>query len=253
MFYKKENLPIESNIKAFNITFKGLNKNFILSLLESSKKLNIVVTVNAELIVLANENKKFMDILNKNITTVDGQIPYFFLKLKTKSRKLKIEKLSGSDMIYLICKKAAELKLKVFLLGGLETSNKISQQKLKNLFPELNVDGYSPPYFPYPFPKEHNEKILEILKKSMPHVLFVAFGAPKQEFWIEDNKLFLEEIGVILAMGVGGTLEMVAGIEKRAPRILQKIGLESIWRLCQNPKRFKRFLRNFKFFRYIFL
>jgi len=239
-----------SEIKAFNISFKALRKRDIFSLLEYNEKLHIVITVNAEFIVLANENEKFKRILNANITTIDGQIPYFFLKIRY--RNFKIEKLSGSDLIFDICKKSAQLGLKVFLLGGLETSNKISQQRLKELFPELNINGYSPPYAPYPFKKEHNEKILKILKDYSPDVLFVAFGAPKQEYWIEDNKEFLEKIGVRLAIGVGGTFELVSGIEKRAPRFLQEIGLESIWRLYQNPRRLKRFIKNFKFFKYVF-
>ncbi|OAG27022.1 WecB/TagA/CpsF family glycosyltransferase [Thermodesulfatator autotrophicus] len=238
-------------IKAFNILFKGLKKDFILSLLENKKGFNIITTVNAEFIVLANETERFRRILNKNISTVDGQIPYFFLKLR--NPKSKIEKISGSDLIFDICKKASQLGLKVFLLGGLETSNKISQQRLRELFPGLIISGYSPPYSPYPFSKQHNEKILKILKDFSPEVLFVAFGAPKQEYWIEDNRTLLEEIGIRLAIGVGGTFELVAGIEKRAPKFVQKIGLESIWRLYQNPKRFRRFLRNFKFFKYAFL
>jgi N-acetylglucosaminyldiphosphoundecaprenol N-acetyl-beta-D-mannosaminyltransferase len=241
---------MESSIKAFNITFKGLTKDFILSLLKKTNTLNIITPVNAELIVLANENERFREILNKNISTIDGQIPYLFLKIKY--RNLKFEKLSGSDLIFDICKKASELKLKVFLLGGLEISNKIAQQKLKELFPNLIISGYSPPYSPYPFAKEHNENILKIIEDFSPDVLFVAFGAPKQEFWIDDNKTLLEKIGIKLAVSVGGTFEIVAGIERRAPKFIQKIGLESIWRLYQNPKRFKRFIRNFKFFKYAF-
>ncbi|WP_456426835.1 WecB/TagA/CpsF family glycosyltransferase [Desulfurobacterium sp.] len=241
---------MESNIKSFNVIFKGLKKDFILSLLESKNGLNVITPVNAELIVLANETERFRKILNKNISTIDGQIPYFFLRIRNKG--LKIEKISGSDLIFDICRKASQLKLKVFLLGGLETSNKISQQRLRELFPGLIISGYSPQYSPYPFPKQHNEKILEILKDFSPDVLFVAFGAPKQEYWIEDNRTSLEEIGIRLAIAVGGTFELVAGIEKRAPKFIQKIGLESVWRLYQNPKRFRRFLRNFKFFKYVF-
>jgi N-acetylglucosaminyldiphosphoundecaprenol N-acetyl-beta-D-mannosaminyltransferase len=141
-----------SNIKAFNINLNGLTKDFILSLLDS-KKLNVIIPVNAELIVLANENKKFMDILNKNITTIDGQIPYLFLKLKACKIKIKVEKLSGSDLIFDICKKASLKKLKVFLLGGLEISNKLSQKRLEEMFPELIIDGYSPLILLTLFPK----------------------------------------------------------------------------------------------------
>ncbi len=241
---------MESNIRAFNINFKGLNKDFIFSLMETEEEFNIVTTVNAEFIVLANENVRFQKILNDNISTIDGQIPFFFLKLKYPNKKF--EKLSGSDLIFYICEKASKSGQKVFLLGGLEISNETARQKLKKLYPGLLIEGYSPPFSPYPFSKELNEKILDILKRFSPDILFVAFGAPKQEYWIEDHKLFLKKIGVRLAIGVGGTFELVAGIEKRAPKFIQTLGLESLWRLYQNPKRFKRFVRNFKFFKYIF-
>jgi len=238
-------------ITAFNIIFKGLKKDFIFSLLEGKEGLNVITTVNAEFIVLANEIERFRTILNKNISTIDGQIPYFFVKLR--NPKLNIEKLSGSDLIFDICAKATKLKLKVFLLGGTAIANKLSQQQLKELCPKLIISGYSPPYSPYPFPEKLNKKILESIRIFSPDVLFVAFGAPKQEYWMEDNREFLEKIGVRLTIGVGGTFELVAGIEKRAPKFVQKIGLESVWRLYQKPKRFKRFLRNFKFFKYAFL
>jgi len=237
-------------IKAFNIVFRGLKKEFVLSFLKKENEFNVIIPVNAELIILANESEKFRNIINRNIATVDGQIPYFFLKLRSSGRR--VEKISGSDLIYDICREAANLRLKVFLLGGLDISNRISQQRLRELFPKLIIDGYSPVYTPYPFPKEHNDKIREVLQKFSPDVLFIAFGAPKQEYWIEDNRDFLQRIGVRLAVAVGGTFELVAGIEKRAPKFIQKVGLESVWRLYQNPKRLKRFLRNFKFFKYAF-
>lgn len=241
---------MELEVRAFNLIFKGLSKDYLLSLLERKDALRIVTPVNAELIVMANKEERFRNLLCNNIATIDGQIPYFILKFRRKARR--IEKISGSDLIYDICKRSAQLNLKVFLLGGLKQSNKISQRKLKTMFPTLSIRGYSPPYSPYPFPKELNRKILEILQEFSPDVLFVAFGAPKQEYWIEDNRTFLERLGIRLVIAVGGTFELVAGIEKRAPKFIQQIGLESVWRLYQNPKRFKRFLRNFKFFKYAF-
>jgi N-acetylglucosaminyldiphosphoundecaprenol N-acetyl-beta-D-mannosaminyltransferase len=237
------------NIKAFNIKFNGLIKEYILSLL-NQKDFKFIITANAELIILSNENKRFMEILNKNIVTIDGQVPYWFIKLKYKNKK--IEKLSGSDLIYDLCEEASKKGFKVFLLGGSESANLKSRERLKMLFPELIIYGYSPPYHPYPFPEDLNKIIIDKISKFSPDILFVAFGTPKQEFWIDDNKELLEKIGVRMAIGVGGAFEMVAGIEKRAPKWVQKIGLEGLWRIFQNPKRFKRFLRLYKFFKYIF-
>lgn len=238
-----------SEIKCFNITFKGLKKEYILYLLRTNS-LDVVIPANAELIVMANEIENFREILNKNITTIDGQIPYFFTKLKNK--ELNIDKISGSDIIFDICNEASKLGLKVFLLGGLKDSNRLSQEHLMQVFPSLIISGYSPPYASYPFSKEHNNNIFNHLKKNNPDIIFVGFGAPKQEYWIEDNKIRLKNLGIRLAVCVGGTFEFVSGKEKRAPKFVQNIGLESLWRLVQNPKRLKRFARNFIFFKYAF-
>ncbi len=236
---------------AFGIHFKVLRKDHLLSLVEKDKPLKIIATVNAEFIILANEDERFKRILNDNISVIDGQIPYLLIKLRHPS--MKIEKLSGSSVIYDICEKAAELRLRVFLLGGTNIANDITKKRLKSLYPNLVLSGYSPPYCRYPFLMKHNQKIINVISKFKPDVLFVAFGPPKQEFWIDDNKIELEKIGVRLAMGVGGTFEIISGIEKKAPKFVQQIGFEGIWRLCQNPKRYKRFLNLFNFFKYISL
>ena len=97
-----------------------------------------------------------------------------------------------------------------------------------------------------------NKIIIDKISKFSPDILFVAFGPPKQEFWADDNKELLEKIGVRITIGVGGAFEMVAGVEKRAPKWIQKMGLEGPWRIYQNPKRFERFLRLYRFFKYIF-
>lgn len=239
---------MELYIKEFNLNFNGLSKEKLLDGLKENK-LQVIFPVNSELIVMANENEKFKNVLNKYITTIDGQIPFFIIKLK--NRDVYLEKISGSEFIYDVCNVANELGLKVFLLGGLEESNKLSQKKLKEKFPNLHMDGFSPPYSPYPFPNELNERILEYLKKSSPDILFVAFGAPKQEFWINDNIKELKELGIRFIMSVGGTFEIVSGREKPAPLLIKKLGFESVWRLLQNPKRINRFFRNFKIFKYI--
>ena len=237
------------HVKAFNIKFNGLTKEYILSLL-NQKDFKLIIPTNAELTILANENERFMEILNKNTITIDGHIPYWLIKLKYKN--INIEKLSGSDLIYDLCEEANKKGFKVFLLGGLESSNVKSQERLRSLFSELIIDGYSPPYYPYPFPEDLNKIIIDKISKFSPDILFVAFGAPKQEFWVDDNKELLEKIGVRITIGLGGAFEMVAGVEKRAPKWIQKMGLEGPWRIYQNPKRFERFLRLYRFFKYIF-
>jgi len=233
-------------IKFTNLIFKGLSRDIVL---KQEKFLKIIIPTNAELIVKAQSEKKFKKIICENFATFDGQVPYFLAKKQNK--EVFFEKISGSDLIYDFCELAKNENYKIFLLGGYEDSNKLSIKKLQEQY-NINIDGYSPAYEPYPFLKESNEKILKKIKEFKPDILFVAFGAPKQEFWIDDNKKILEDIGVKWVVGSGGTFEFVAGKIKRAPVLIQRIGLEGVWRFLLEPKwfRFKRLLKSLKIFLY---
>ena len=220
-------------------------------LLTLSESLKHIITVNAEAIVRAQDDLKLLNIINKGSATIDGQIPLWIFKQKYP--QIKIEKLSGSDMIYDICDWAGKKNLKVFLLGGNEYSNELSVKKLHEQY-HVNIKGFSPKYAPYPFSENLNQLILKEIKEFSPHIIFVGFGMGKQEYWIDDNRNALEKIGVQLAIGCGGTFDFVAGTIKRAPVFIQKIGLEGIWRLIMEPKwfRLKRILLSFKIFYYAF-
>lgn len=230
-----------------NLHFRGLTKEV---LFEESNVIKFIITVNAQFIVHANEDKVFREIINQNFATFDGQIPYFFARKK--NHNMYFEKLSGSDLIYDFARFASKNQKRMFLLGGYEDSNSGSVEKLKN---EYNIDvfGYSPPYQPYPFNIEHNKKILARIQKIKPDIVFVGFGAIKQELWINEHLEQLEAIGVKWVIGSGGTFEFVSGKIKRAPSFIQKIGLEGVWRLMTEFKifRLQRLFESFKFFKYI--
>lgn len=223
------------NVAQFcNLMFKGLTLEDVL--VHKEQEINIIVTCNSEFIVKSQTNKRFREIINKNIATIDGQIPYLLFKLK--NRNIKVQKLSGSDLIYEFCRIAQKYNKRVFLLGGYPESNRLAVEKLKKEY-NIEIEGYSPPYEPYPFSEENNKKILEKIELFKPNILLVGFGAVKQEFWIEDNKDFLIKNGVEYAMGIGGAFDFVSGRIKRAPKVIQKMGLEGVWRLLMEPKWFR--------------
>lgn len=225
--------------------------NHLSDLLKHSNKFKQVVTINAEAIARAQKDKKLYDIINNSTTTIDGQIPLWLYKYKFKTKN--IEKISGSDLIYDICKWAKINNYKIFLLGGNPDSNQSSQEILKKTY-QINITGYSPQYSPYPFSQTLNQEIFAFIQKFQPEILFVAFGMGKQEYWINDNIQKLEECGVKMAIGCGGTFEFVSGKIKRAPKLMQTIGLEGLWRLIMEPKMFrvKRILTSMKIFYYFF-
>jgi N-acetylglucosaminyldiphosphoundecaprenol N-acetyl-beta-D-mannosaminyltransferase len=162
------------------------------------------------------------------------------------------EKLSGSVIIYDFCELAQKKYLKMFLLGARQENNRLAVCAIREKY-KIAIDGYSPPFEEYPFSVEFNKLCIDKIKNFKPEILFVGFGAPKQEYWIDDNKIVLSEIGVQYAVGCGGTFDFVSGNIKRAPVFIQKLGLEGLYRFLQEPNktRFKRLIDSMKFIKYI--
>lgn len=231
----------------FGLDFKGLEKNAVL---HKDNRLKQIATVNAEFIVEAHRDQKFLDVLKKSMLVFDGEIPFRLAKLL--NPKKHIEKLPGSELVYDFCELAKRDSLRVFLLGGLEKSNSDAVSTLRDKY-SIDIEGFSPEYAKLPFSIDHNNSILEKIKSFEPDILLVGFGAKKQELWTSQNYEDLNDIGVKWAIGVGGTFEMVAGVLKRAPKWIQKSGLEGFYRFLKEPKlfRFKRLIKSFGIFKYV--
>ena len=150
-----------------------------------------------------------------------------------------------------MCEFAGEHGHRVFLLGAAAEVNREACARLRKDF-GIQTEGYSPPNRPFPFPRAEDEEILARLREFRPQIVVVCFGSPKQELWADLHNETLDRMGVRWVIGAGGTLDFIAGAVKRAPVLLQKAGLESVWRLVLEPRsRIRRVLRAFQFFRYI--
>lgn len=232
-----------------NIEFNILHKKDLF--IRSDNETKCIATVNAQFIVLANTDKRYMDYINSHYATFDGEIPLKEAKKHCPQFK-DAEKLPGSEIVYDFCQYAKDNSLRMFFLGGYEDSNKAAVKVIKERY-GIEIDGYSPPYEKYPFSKSFIENCMSRIIEFRPDIIFVGFGAPKQEWFIEDQLNKLNEIGVKYIIGSGGTFEFVSGKINRAPAWVSKIGLESIYRLLQelNIVRLKRILYSFRFFKYI--
>lgn len=236
-------------MKFCNIEFNILHKDDLFVRLENETK--CIATVNAQFIVLANTDKRYMDYINSHYATFDGEIPLKEAK-KHYSEFKDAEKLPGSEIVYDFCQYAKENSLRMFFLGGYEDSNKAAVEIVKERY-GVEIDGYSPPYEKYPFSDGFIENCMSRITEFKPDIIFVGFGAPKQEWFIEEQLEKLNSIGVKYIIGSGGTFEFVSGKIKRAPAWISKIGLESVYRLLQelNIARIKRIFYSFRFFKYI--
>lgn len=236
-------------MKYCNLNINLTNKEELFKI--DKNKTKCIVTLNAQIIRLANTNEELFNFVNQNYTTLDGQIPLKFARLTDKKFK-QVEKLSGSEIVFDFCEYAKENNMKIYFLGGLEDSNRQAVLNVKEKY-GIEVGGYSPPYENYPFSEKFVKDCMNHIKEEKPDIIFVGFGAPKQEFFMRDNLEELTKYGVKFAIGSGGTVDFVSGKIKRAPKLISKMGLEGIYRLFKqfNKARIKRITYSFGFFKYI--
>jgi N-acetylglucosaminyldiphosphoundecaprenol N-acetyl-beta-D-mannosaminyltransferase len=152
------------------------------------------------------------------------------------------QKLSGSDLIYWLCEHAEERGHAIFLLGAAEGVANEAAQNLVRRYPDLRIAGtYSPPNG---FERDETAllQIQDTLQSAHAAICFVAFGSPKQEIWMHR---YAATCGIPIVIGIGASLDFVAGRVLRAPRVLQRSGLEWAWRLSMEPRRlWRRYLVN---------
>jgi N-acetylglucosaminyldiphosphoundecaprenol N-acetyl-beta-D-mannosaminyltransferase len=190
-----------------------------------------VVTVNPEFVMTAQRVPTFRDVINQaNLRLPDG------VGLLWAARRLGTplqQRVAGSDMVPLITQQAARLGHRLFLLGAAPGVAEKAATRLIELAPGVRIVGT---YAGSPAPEEENE-IIPLVRASKPDILFVAYGAPQQDFWIARN---LSRLDVSVAMGVGGAFDFLAGVTTRAPRWVQNLGFEWLHRLIKQPWRWRR-------------
>ncbi len=204
----------------------------------------IIVTPNPEIIVKAQKDIDLLNFLNRaDISLPDGTgltYAWRFLRLPGNLTLIK-----GREMLVEMLKVANKRQWRVFFLGGKEGTAKKAAEILKRSLkkvkigfaagPDLNLEGE---------PLNRRNKIIEentkkAINRFKPELLFVGFGAPKQEKWLARN---LHELNVGGAMVVGGAFDYLAGNVRMPPKWMAERGLEWLWRLLIQPSRIKRII-----------
>jgi N-acetylglucosaminyldiphosphoundecaprenol N-acetyl-beta-D-mannosaminyltransferase len=194
-----------------------------------------VVTPNAQHVVLLENDEHLRQVFSQAAFVLpDG----FSLLLAARIMGHRfLERIAGVDMFEALCRRAACEGLRIFLLGGRPGSAEGAAEKLRAQYRGLIVCGTCCPPLGFENDPSQQKDIEECIRSARPHLLFVAFGAPKQEYWMYK---YSRNLRVPVAMGVGGSFEMVSGVVTRAPKWLQKNGLEWLYRLLREPRRLWR-------------
>lgn len=149
------------------------------------------------------------------------------------------ERLTGFDFFPHYVRHCAEKNYSVYFLGAKKGVAAHLAKKYQLLYPNIRIAGYSTPPFAAVFSKEQNDIICADINAASPDVLFVSLTAPKQDIWIHTH---LNKINVKLALGVGAAFDAEAGSLQRAPLLMQRMGLEWLYRFIQEPRRmFRRY------------
>jgi N-acetylglucosaminyldiphosphoundecaprenol N-acetyl-beta-D-mannosaminyltransferase len=207
-----------------------------------------VLTPNAQHVVLLGEDSRLRDIYRRADLVVPDGIS-MLLAARLFGRRFP-ERVAGVDLFQSLCARAAAGNLKVFLLGGRPGSAHLAAATLRRRHPDLQVETDCPP-LGFERDAAQLNRIAAKIRAAKPHILFVALGAPKQEYWMDEHA---RRLGVNVCIGVGGSFEMVGGVVQRAPLWLQRLGCEWLFRLCQEPRRmWRRYLvGNVQFLKIVF-
>ncbi len=203
------NIATESESVIFHIIVKHLSdKNHPL----------VIANANPEILLRAYKDKDYRNIINAaDIVIPDGVGAVFFLRLLY---GIKVKRIAGVDLAYQIIACAQKQQKSIFILGGTDEANKKACSNLK-------IQGLGGKF------SEH--EAIKKIQEVNPAILFVALGSPSQELFI--HKLSAKPR---VTMSVGGAVDFWANPGLRAPKFLQDIGLEWLWRLLRQPWRVKR-------------
>jgi N-acetylglucosaminyldiphosphoundecaprenol N-acetyl-beta-D-mannosaminyltransferase len=193
-----------------------------------------VVTVNPEFVVTAQSDAEFARVLaSADLAVPDGA--GLLLAARWMGTPLRA-RVTGVDLSRRLADMAARNGYRLFLLGAAPGVAQRAADRLVEDYPGLQVAGV---YAGSPDPAEE-ASIVALIRTAAPHILLVAYGAPAQDKWIARN---LERLDVPVCMGVGGVLDYVAGAVPLAPAWLRRLGLEWLFRLVRQPRRWRRIWR----------
>ena len=233
-----------ANIAFHNVTMEEA-VTCIVQMAQKTERPRYVCTGNLDHLVTLEHDGEFRAIYkNSDLTLADGK-PVVLLSQIAGGEPL-CERVTGSDLFWELARASAVTGLRLFFLGGAEGAADAAKAAVLKRYPAAVICGtYCPPKERFATDEEQS-RIRAAVQASGADILFVGFGAPKQEKWIAANK---DLLSVPVSIGVGGSFEMAAGLVRRAPVWMQDAGLEWAYRFLQEPTRLwdRYFVRDLPF------
>lgn len=191
----------------------------------------LFITANLHYAMLSARDPRLQAVNKKAAFLVaDGMPMVWYSRL---ARRRLPERVAGADLVYSLCRRASEKGHRVFFLGGAPGVAEAAAEELTRRYAGLQVAGTDSPTLEALSPKQHAE-LLARVRRRRPHLLLAALGQPKGELWLAEH---LEALAVPVSVQVGASFDFVAGRVARAPRWMQRVGMEWLYRTWREPRR----------------
>lgn len=206
------------------------------SMIEDGGK-HYVVPINVDVVMKIEKDvylKKIVD--SADMVLVDGKPLVWISRWNKKPIKAKI---SGSDLVPVLCAESAYKGYTIFIIGGKDGIAAQAKRRLEKQYKNIKVVGTYAPPLGFENDQEELEKINKMISDAHPDLLIACFGCPKQEKWIYEN---YQKYDARVSICAGATVDFLAGNVRRAPKWMSEHGLEWFYRFLQEPRRlFKRY------------
>lgn len=231
------NTPLPAvSLKNFKLT-TGSYQWFVNTIIDwaTQRRSAMICVANVHMFIEAQKSDAFLQMVNSaDMVTPDGKPICWALSLLN---GVKQERVAGMDLLPSLLQQLDEKNMSAYFYGGSQQMLDATRAYLSVKNPGLKIAGsYSPPF--RNLEEAETTAIIDTINKAAPHILFVVLGCPKQEKWMYQNRQRLRTV----AIGVGGALPVLTGMQKRSPKWMQDAGFEWLYRLGQEPRRlFKRY------------
>lgn len=235
-------MQIKKPVKILGVPVHPLTMNESVAVLEEKlqkKEQAFVVTANAEIIMMCQQDKEYNNIVSEQADLVlpDGAGAVWAGRYLGNEVP---ERVAGFDLYNQLLKLSADKGYKAYFFGGAPGVAEAAKNKAEELYPGVQIVGCRNGYFN----ETEEETIIKEINDAAPDMLFVALGAPKQEKWLVKYR---NQLKPRVLMGIGGSFDVLAGKMERAPKWMQEASLEWAFRLYKQPSRFMRMLALPKF------